>query len=103
MGDLLPWVRRVSLIEAVSLLVLSVTSYGKHFLDWPVVTFVRVCGMIHGVLFLVLVWILVRVCVDGRWPVRRALLVFVASLVPVWPFFLDRRLREWTRPGVRPA
>ena len=44
---------------------------------------------------LLLVWLLARAVFEARWPVGRVLLLFVASLVPIWPFLLDRRVKAW--------
>lgn len=94
MNDPLPWLRRTSLAEAVSyLLLLGVAMPLKY--GWGMPFAVTVSGMVHGVLFLVLLWLLSRAYFEKGWPVRRLLLVVAASLVPVWPFLLDRRLRRW--------
>lgn len=94
--------RLVSLVEAVSyLLLLGVAMPLKYIWSEPLA--VRVLGMAHGVLFLVLVWLLARAHFEARWPVRRTLLVFAAALVPLWPFFLDRRLRAWIAAASEPG
>ncbi len=101
MRDPLPLLRLVSLVEAVSyLLLLLVAMPLKYVWGWPWA--VRVLGMAHGVLFLLLTWLLVRARFEARWSVRRLLLVFVASLVPLWPFALDRSLRAWIASGAAP-
>ncbi|MBL8724153.1 MAG: DUF3817 domain-containing protein [Planctomycetes bacterium] len=101
MRDPLPLLRLVSLVEAVSyLLLLLVAMPLKYVWGWPWA--VRVLGMAHGVLFLLLTWLLVRARFEAGWPLRRLLLVFVASLVPVWPFVLDRSLRVWSTAGATP-
>jgi len=93
-SDPLHWLRRASLVEAVSyLLLLGIAMPLKYVWDMPLA--VKVCGMLHGVLFLVLCWFLMRSHIHRGWPLRRQLLIFVASLVPLWPFLLDRRVREW--------
>lgn len=92
--DLLPWLRRTSLVEQVTyLLLLGIAMPLKYWYAEPMM--VRVVGTVHGVLFLLLVWLLVKAHIDRGWPVRRLLLVFVASLLPIWPFLLDRRMRAW--------
>lgn len=94
MSPLLHRLRVVALVEAVSyVLLVGIAMPLKHVFDLPLA--VRVLGMAHGVLFLLLAWLLVRARFETDWPVRRLGLIFVASLVPVWPFFLDRRVREW--------
>lgn len=97
MADPLPWLRRTSLAEAVSYLLLGGAMGLKYGWGWP--WGVRVVGLVHGVLFLVLFWLLVRTRFEKKWPMARLRLILVASLVPFWPFFLDRRLRQWVAAG----
>jgi integral membrane protein len=89
----LPKLRVVAIAEAISWLLLLGTILvrsmtGEHL---PV----RICGMIHGLLFLLLLWLLFRARFEAQWPKPRLWLLFAASLVPLWPFFLDRRMRQW--------
>ena len=86
--------RVVTLVEAVSYLVLvGVAMPLKYWWGEPLA--VRIFGMIHGVLFLLMVWLLLRARFEAKWGMDRLWLVFVASLFPIWPFFVDRRLRAW--------
>ena len=94
MSDPRPLVRLTSLTEAVSyLLLLGVAMPLKYVWHMPLA--VTVAGMVHGVLFLLLIWFLMRARFEKGWPKDRLWLVFAASLVPLWPFFLDRRVRGW--------
>jgi integral membrane protein len=87
--------RRVALLEAVSYLVLLGIAMPLKYV-WKMPMAVSVVGMIHGALFVVLCWALLQVMTTARWPLKHASLVFVASLLPFVPFFLDRwmRMRE---------
>ncbi len=84
--------RRVALLEALSYLVLLGIAMPLKYV-WKLPMAVSVVGMIHGALFVVLCWALLQVMTTARWPVLRATLVFVASLLPFVPFFLDRWMR----------
>ena len=85
--------RHVALAEAVSyLLLLGVAMPLKYLAGQPLA--VRIVGMIHGVLFLVLCWALLQAWIN-KLPARRCLAVFVISFVPIAPFFFDRRIRHW--------
>ena len=93
-----PWnlrtLRRVALIEAVSyLLLLGIAMPLKYAFGMPMA--VSVVGMVHGLLFLVLTWLLIRAHFDHRWPIWRLLLVFAAAFLPLVPFWLDARVRDW--------
>ena len=90
------FLRRVSLCEGVSfLLLLGVAMPLKRYAGMPMA--VTVVGWAHGVLFILLGIALVRTWLARSWPLGRLALVFVASLIPFAPFFLDRRMREWER------
>lgn len=95
----LPLLRKVALVEAISYLVLLGVAMPLKYV-WGDARAVKVFGMIHGVLFLLMVWLLMRAYFECGWQKRRLWLLFAASLVPVWPFFLDHRVRAWiAEPG----
>lgn len=86
--------RGLSLAEGVSFLVLlGIAMPLKYWAGLPLA--VRIAGSVHGALFLVFCWALVRATLGARWPWTRAGLVFVAALVPFAPLWLDRHLRAW--------
>lgn len=94
MIDPLRSLRWTALVEAVSWPVLLFVAMPlKHW--WGIPGPVRYIGMAHGVLFMLLIWFLARAHFERQWPVGRLMRIFVASLVPVWPFFLDREVRGW--------
>ena len=94
MPNPLSLLRITALVEASSyLLLLGVAMPLKYV--WSMTLPVKVVGMIHGVLFLLLIWLLVRAHFEAGWSKRRSGFLFLASLVPLWPFFLDRTVRAW--------
>lgn len=94
MSDPLPLLRRAALAEAVSFLVLlGIAMPLKYAFAMPIA--VTIVGSLHGVLFVAVVWLLLRARTERGWPNGRIALLFAASLVPFWPFFLDGRVRAW--------
>jgi integral membrane protein len=94
--------RKISLAEGISyLLLLGIAMPLKYWAGLPLA--VKIVGSIHGALFVVFCAALLRALVAARWPLTRAMLVFVASLIPFVPFWLDRRMRVWESefPGGR--
>ena len=86
--------RLVSLAEGVSYVVLlGIAMPLKYGANMPGA--VKIVGAIHGALFVVFCVALLRAMLGARWPISRAALVFVASLVPLAAFWMDRRIREW--------
>lgn len=88
------FLRHTGLIEGLSFLILVGIAMPLKYL-WDRPEAVRVVGMAHGVLFILLLAALARVMFTRRWPMGRAALVVVASLLPFGPFLIDRRMREW--------
>ncbi len=88
--------RAVSLAEGVSFLVLLYYAiYHKRILGEA--DAIRIPGMIHGVLFLLFCLALAHVWIDRKWPLRKTAFAFVCSLVPLMPFYLERRLKAEER------
>ncbi|MEP2777096.1 MAG: DUF3817 domain-containing protein [Luteolibacter sp.] len=85
--------RFVSLAEGVSFLVLLYFAiYEKRILGDEEA--IRVPGMVHGVLFVAFCMVLVHVWADRKWSFGKATFAFVCSLVPLAPFYLERRLKH---------
>jgi integral membrane protein len=86
--------RRVGKLEAVSFLVLlGVAMPLKYLAGLPLA--VKICGWIHGLLF---VWLVISLWLAKReagLSARQVLTVFFAALLPFGPFIIDRRLESW--------
>lgn len=87
--------RLVNLAEGTSFLVLLGIAMPLKYLAHHTLP-VRVCGMIHGVLFILLVLRLFIDCGAGKITAKTAGIVFAASLVPLGSFFADRMLERRT-------
>ncbi|MCB1276628.1 DUF3817 domain-containing protein [Prosthecobacter sp.] len=88
------FLRSVTLLEAVSFLLLLFIAMPLKY-AWGMPMAVRIAGSVHGALFVLFCVALWRVLNHTNWPLGRAAFVFIASLVPFMPFFIDKRLREW--------
>ena len=88
------WLRKVSLAEGVSyLLLLGIAMPLKYWAGMALA--VKIVGSAHGALFVALCGSLLWTLLAARWPLGRAVLVFLASLVPLVPFWMDRHMRAW--------
>lgn len=88
------FLRHVGLFEAMSYLVLLGIAMPLKYV-WGMPLPVRIVGSIHGGLFVLFCFALWRVMMHTTWPLSRAALVFLASLIPIVPFLIDRRMRAW--------
>ncbi len=96
MKNPIPFLRHTAFAEAISFLILLFVAMPlKYFAGLPIA--VKIVGMIHGLLFLVLCWALFRVMTRAKWPLSRGAIIFVAALLPFGPFLVDRRMREYER------
>ncbi|UHA72208.1 DUF3817 domain-containing protein [Paenibacillus sp. 481] len=85
--------RVVGIIEGISYLVLLLIAMPlKYWADFPQA--VKVAGMAHGVLFCLYVAAVAHVMFAHRWPIGRAIVAIVASLVPIGNFWFDRQLKQ---------
>ncbi len=85
--------RIIAFLEGLSFVILLFIGLPmKYLAGIPVI--VRIVGSVHGVVFLVFVFALLRVAIGRRWSWGRAALGFVASLVPFGTFAFDFLLRR---------
>jgi len=86
--------RLVALTEGVSfLLLLFIAMPMKYLAGIPQA--VKIVGWAHGVLFVALCFLLLKVTLEYRWPLTRAAMVFIAALLPFGPFIIDKRLKHY--------
>lgn len=86
--------RLLALTEGVSfLLLLGIAMPLKYLAGLPAA--VKIVGWAHGLLFVALCLLLLKVTLEERWPIGRAAMVFIAALLPFGPFVIDRRLKHY--------
>jgi len=85
--------RLIALLEGISFLVLVFIAMPlKYMMGQPLA--VKYVGWAHGVLFVLFCLLLLHVWIDRRWSIVKAIMAFIASLVPFGTFVLDRTLRK---------
>ncbi len=94
MKNPIPPLRLAAFAEAVSFLVLLGIAMPLKYI-WHLPIAVRIAGSLHGTLFILFCITLARAWRTANWPISRATLLFVASIIPFAPFFLDRRIHIW--------
>jgi integral membrane protein len=90
------WLKRfrtISIFEGISFLVLLFVAMPmKYVMDMPLA--VTVVGWIHGVLFVLYIYIIFPTAKKMGWTFRKTLFGLVASILPFGPFLFDRNLRQ---------
>jgi len=85
--------RKVAVAEGISyLLLLFVAMPLKYFADLPL--YVKYTGWAHGLLFVLYAATLILAWQEQKWKFGKAVLIFLASLLPFMPFVVDRRLKD---------
>lgn len=90
---LLQFFRKVAFIEGLSFLILVFVAMPLKYI-WDLPQTVRVVGMIHGILFILYIWILIRVWIDRDWKFSRATIAVIASLIPFGTMMFDPSLKR---------
>lgn len=92
-GSALKRFRQIAVLEGISyLLLLFIAMPLKYFADMPLA--VKYTGWVHGLLFVLYAGMLIQVWQQYNWKFGKAVLVFVASLLPFAPFYVDKKLKE---------
>src|SRR5687767_3536733 len=85
----------VALVEGISYVVLlTIAMPLKYYFEFPLA--VKMVGWAHGLLFLLYTVLLLLCWIEYKWSFGRVLFYFIASLLPMVPFFVERKLtREY--------
>lgn len=83
--------RAVSLLEGSTLLLLVFVAVPlRHLAGMPIAT--RIMGPIHGLAFLLYVWMLLKTVSEGNWSRSETARLIIAAFVPFGAFVNERRL-----------
>lgn len=88
------FLRTVAFIEGISYLILLFIAMPLKY-AWGKPEMVRIVGMAHGVLFVTFCISLLHTFIVAKWPLGRAALVFLASIIPFGPWLIDRRVKNY--------
>ena len=85
--------RKVAVLEGISyLLLLFIAMPLKYYADMPLA--VKYTGWVHGLLFVLYAALFVLAWQEQKWKFGKAVLIFLASLLPFMPFVVDRKLKD---------
>ena len=83
--------RLLAYIEGISfLLLLFVTMPLKYNFDLPGPN--RITGLVHGLLFVMYVFAVIKIKIEENWKLRKTLLALLASVIPFGTFWADKKL-----------
>ena len=84
---------KIGFAEGVSFLILLLIAMPLKYIG-HMPTPVRVVGMLHGVLFVGYAIALLRAKMIYGWSIKKALIGFLLSFLPLGTFFLERTLKK---------
>ncbi|WP_417352031.1 DUF3817 domain-containing protein [Flavobacterium alkalisoli] len=76
----------IATLEGISLLVLLFFAY-----VYRVDQLVRIIGMAHGMLFITYIVLAIMLFSEEKWPVKKLLIVCVASVIPFGTFYIENK------------
>ena len=65
----------------------------KYLMDIPIA--VKIVGMIHGVLFIIFLYLGVKAWITAKWSLYQTIIFFIASLLPFGTFFTKNKIKSY--------
>lgn len=91
--NLFNYTRYTALVEGYSyLILLFIAMPVKYLLSEPIL--VRIVGMAHGVLFVLLAILLVLCIVVLNWSVKKSATIFLLSIIPFGTLWYDKKIDQ---------
>jgi integral membrane protein len=85
--------RKVAIAEGISyLLLLFIAMPLKYLANMPLA--VKYTGWAHGLLFVLYIACLIFAWQETKWKIGKVILLFLASLLPFLPFWVDKKLKS---------
>jgi len=81
--------RLIAFLEGCSFLLIGFTMILKYKYEMPGPNYI--VGMVHGLLFILYVFLLLQVTYIYKWPFRQFCAAFIASLIPFGTFYADKK------------
>lgn len=87
--------RIISIVEAISYLILLFVAMPMKYIGGEPLA-VRIVGMAHGILFCIFCIALLDAKLAQKWPLKPPFWIFVASLIPFAPIWVEKWLKKQT-------
>ncbi len=81
--------RTIAILEGISYLLFAITMPLKYMLDITQPNYI--VGMVHGLLFVLYLFMGLRCWIEYKWKFSFVLLAFAASLIPFGTFYLEAK------------
>ena len=94
--------RAIALIEGISYIVLLFIAMPLKYMA-GIDEAVKYTGWAHGLLFVLYAILLLQVWTEYKWKFGKVVVIFLASLVPFAPFWVEKRLKSEDKESVNPT
>ena len=85
--------RKISLAEGCSFIILLFVAMPlKYMADSPEA--VKYVGWLHGLLFVIYVFLLCYLSIIMKWKFKRLITYFIAAFLPIAPFLVEKQLKK---------
>ena len=85
---------QINTIEGYSYLALVFIAMPmKYLMGMPIA--VKIVGMIHGILFIIFCWLLIKAWKEAEWEFKENIIFFIASLIPFGTFFTKAKIKTY--------
>ena len=88
----------MALLEGISLIILMAIGMPLKYMAGMPET-VKVVGWAHGLLFVLYIWVLLRVWMERDWSIGRVAVAFIVSFLPFGTIVFDRSLKREVEAG----
>lgn len=86
----IPNFRIISILEGITFLLLfAVTMPLKYAMDFHMPN--KIVGMLHGVLFVLYVFMAISLKKDENWTIKQTAVILVCSVIPFGTFWMDKK------------
>jgi len=86
--------RLVALLEGISfILLLFIAMPMKYAFGYPMA--VKIVGMIHGILFIIFCYLLLKAWSEAKWEFKESVIFFIASLIPFGTFYTKSKIKAY--------
>lgn len=82
--------RIIAFAEGCSYLLFAITMPLKYMYDIKGPN--KVIGMAHGILFVLYIFLVIKVALKDKWPALKTFWAFLASIIPFGTFYADKKL-----------
>lgn len=90
-------VRLIGMIEGISFILLMGVGMPLKYIGGNEIM-VKATGMPHGILFLLLCWMIMQAWGERKLSFKHSVIAFVAALIPFGPFVIDPMLAKLDKP-----